>query len=133
MTHWANTYIGAPWVEGAEGPDAYDCYGLLRTVMQTHYGIEMPVVELDRGNVLAVVRAIRRHEENANWEPLAKPEDGCLVKMFRAGDPDHVGIWIDADGGGVLHCNQVDGVAFHGAIDLPMLGWRNIQYYRRRT
>ena len=29
MTHWATDYIGKPWVVASDGPEAYDCWGLV--------------------------------------------------------------------------------------------------------
>ena len=130
--HWANDYIGLPWEKGAEGPDTYDCYGLLRVVQRRYYDVEMPrLVEVDRGSILAVVRAIRRNPENKLWEAIAAPCDGCLVKMHKQDNPDHIGVWLDTDGGGVLHCCQAYGVGFDSFFDLSIMGWRGITYHRR--
>ena len=45
--HWTADYLGKPWRNGADGPDAFDCYGLVRAVYRDRYGIEMPVVSAD--------------------------------------------------------------------------------------
>jgi len=130
--HWANQYIGLPWSEGAEGPDAFDCYGLFRVVQRNYFGIDMPPFgEVNRENLLSVIRAIRRNPENRLWEKIGAPEEGCLVKMAKADTPDHLGIWIDVDGGGVLHSTRAHGVCFDDLLNLTTMGWRGITYYRR--
>ncbi len=134
MAHWANQYIGKPWERGASGPHAFDCYGLLRTVQRRHYAVEMPrLVEVDRGSILSVIRAIRKNPENRLWEAVDAPVDGCLVKLYKAGHPDHIGVWLDIDGGGLLHSTQAFGVCFDALLDLTTLGWRGLTYHRRTS
>ncbi len=132
MMHWANDYIGKPWEESAEGPTAFDCYGLFRTVQRRHYGVDMPIFEdINRKSLLSVIKAIRRNPENNLWAKIEAPEDGCLVKMAKSDTPDHIGVWLDADGGGILHCSQDHGVSFDSLLDLQSMGWRRITFYRR--
>ncbi|MCG8522104.1 MAG: host specificity factor TipJ family phage tail protein [Pseudomonadales bacterium] len=133
MAHWANAHIGKPWEVAAEGPDSFDCYGLLRHVQQKHFGVEMPkLAEVDRGSILAVVRAIRRNPENQMWQEIETPKEGCVVKMFKDGEPDHIGIWLDEDGGGVLHCVKAYGVCYDSRFELETLGWRGLRFFRRK-
>lgn len=130
---WINDYTDLPHRPGAEGPDAYDCYGLLRTAYRVGYGLELPLLDLDYTNAIAILRALMKHPEWDNWEPIPQPEDGALVRMWRADVPNHIGLYVNVDGGGVLHANRVDGVAFHERVELPLLGWRDIQYFGRRA
>ena len=44
--------------------------------------------------------------------------------------PDADGVWVDADGGGVLHCAQQIGVVFQQLSSLASHGWQVEGYYR---
>ena len=64
--HWTADYLGKPWRNGADGPDAFDCYGLVRAVYRDRYGIEMPVVSADATRVLACLHAACRATPSAS-------------------------------------------------------------------
>ena len=47
--HWTAEYLGKPWRNGAAGPDAFDCYGLVRAVYRDRYGVEYEIDPLPAG------------------------------------------------------------------------------------
>src|SRR5574337_1767071 len=65
--HWATSYIGLPWRRGATGPDAYDCWSFVAHVQKTHFGRDLPSIDLDESNAFAVSHAISNHPERENW------------------------------------------------------------------
>ena len=105
MMHWAFDYIGQPWVAGD-----HDCRGFFR-----------------RG-----LAGGRRQfaGERANWVPVARPQEGDAVLLAHARHPSHVGLWVDADHGGVLHCVQGAGVVFQSLKSLKAMGWNHLEFYR---
>jgi hypothetical protein len=50
--------------------------------------------------------------------------------MRQAKNPVHAGIWLDIDGGGVLHCVRGSGVVFQSIVTLNLCGWFLHSYYR---
>ncbi len=50
--------------------------------------------------------------------------------MRQAKNPVHAGIWLDVDGGGVLHCVREIGVVFQDVPSLNLCGWFLHSYYR---
>lgn len=134
MTHWAEQYIGKPWRLGTSGPDTFDCWGLVRAVLGEHFGIAVPVIEIPDCAGLAVVREatkqLAQHPELARWQAVAVPRAGDGVKMSCARDPWHVGLWLDVDGGGVLHCLEGPGVIFSSPAALKAAGWGRVTYWR---
>lgn len=91
--HWAARYIGLPWALGALGPNAFDCWGLVRHVELQHFGRALPPL----GAGMNIV--------TQGWESPAAGvyAAGDIVEMRSARGP-HVGIWIEADRrAGVLH------------------------------
>lgn len=132
--HWAYDYLGKPWVPLATGPDAYYCWSLFRVVQRDHFAIEVPEIVIPEWTGLAMVREamaqFAHHPELQRWRQVPTPQDGDGVLMSAAKDPWHVGIWLDVDGGGVLHCVEGAGVIFTGVLALQHAGWRRLSYWR---
>lgn len=60
MTHFACKYIGLPWVAGAQGPDEFDCWGMVRWILKHEYGIDVPAVNVNPDNLRSVLIAFKK-------------------------------------------------------------------------
>lgn len=129
MTHWAEQYLGQRWESGATGPDAWDCGTFVRHVQRTHYGREIPHAFADASNIHEVVRALSRLDMG-DWDEAAEPRDGDGAILAHARYGSHVGVWLDIDGGGVLHCQHGSGVIFTPRNRLVLSGWGRVTFYR---
>lgn len=127
-THWAIDYIGDPWVAGE-----HDCWAFARRVWREQFGLDIPAVDVDSMNRMACVRAFAQHDERCAWAKVDVPEEGDAVLMGKNTRPSHVGVWVDAGGGGVLHCVEVSGVLYNTVQSLGFSGFRVLGYYRRAT
>ena len=127
--HWAEHYIGVPWSATGEGPDNYHCWAFVRHIQQRHFGRALPGIP-NPEDVLAIARGFRDHPERQRWEQVDSPKNGDCVLMRQARYPIHVGVWLDADNGGVLHCSQEAGVAFQTLNSLALNGWSVEGFYR---
>lgn len=130
---WAFSYIGKPWKKGAIGPDAYDCWGLVKTVLQRHYHTHVPLIILAENNLKTLLEAFVAHPERRRWIPAQKPFDGDVVLLRQSRYPCHVGLWLDVDGGGILHAHQGAGVVFQKEQDLKVMGWSIEGFYRHQS
>lgn len=131
MTHWASQYIGRPWRYGAVGPDAFDCWGFVRTVQREHFSVDMPPITTPTSWIEAH-NVISGNDELRNWGRVDDPNEGDLVLMARNRRPVHIGIFILANGTrGVLHCVQPTGVVFNSLQSLKTSGWGALTCYRR--
>ncbi len=129
--HWAEELIGRPYRAGGPGPDAFDCWGLVRWVMAQRFCRELPAIPVDAADLRAVLTAFRDHPERQRWQSVSVPLDGDCVLMRQSRHPVHVGVWLTVDGGGVLHAIECNGVVFQRVRDLPASGWRIEGFYRR--
>lgn len=125
-THWAAQYIGLPYA-----PPARDCWGFVRDIWRMHFGLAVPAITVVPGSLRAAMCAFRDHPERAAWEEVPVPEEGDAVLMAHNRHPAHVGVWVAADGGGVLHCQRPHGVMFSAPAALARAGWSRLHYYRR--
>ncbi len=114
--HWARDLIGEPY-------ERFSCWGLVRHVFLTQYGIAMPEVEVANDITLKTldnVRAIMNAAHLSGWRPMhaadAVPHDRDIVVM-RSTVRIHVGVVIKIGGSRpladrlrVLHSNHGAGV-----------------------
>ena len=132
MTHWAFDYIGKPWKSGCGGPEAFDCWGLVVDVYRHQYGKVLSTISVPENNLKALIQTINKHPERQHWKTVLLPQEGAVALMRQSRYPIHVGLWIDVDGGGILHCIQGTGVVFQSLQALELIGWKVEAYYTYR-
>lgn len=130
MTHFASKYIGRLWVAGAQGPDTFDCWGFVRWILEHEYGVKVPQVNVNPDNLRDVLTAFKTDLAFQAFKETANPKDGDVVLLRQAKNPVHAGLWLDIDGGGVLHCVRESGVVFQNIRSLNLAGWFLDSYYR---
>lgn len=132
MTMSADKYIGRPWVNGGQGPQAFDCWGFVRYVYAQEYGIPLAAIDVSAYAALAVRRAAKEAAPVSDFVSvdLLDLEDADIVLCSQAKHPHHVGIWI---GGGLLHCVEGAGVVYQTRQSLQRHGWNLISGYRRAS
>ncbi len=128
--HWARQYMGKPWINGGQGPEAFDCWGLVRHVLAEHFNIQVPTVDIDPDCLRGCIRALQNGKRDGTWRRVKTPGDGDVVLMAHAKYPSHIGIWLHVDAGGILHCLRGCGVVYSTPIKLRLSGWGGIEYYR---
>jgi hypothetical protein len=77
-----------------------------------------------------LIRTMRDHPERQNWHAVETPKEGDVALLRQSRHPIHVGVWLDVDGGGILHAVQGAGVVFQSLNNLNMTGWKIENYYR---
>jgi len=118
-------YVGKPYRLGGEGPDAYDCRGLLRTVLRAHFGVALPELTISGAAALWA-----EHVAAGDWQPVQFPQHGDGVIM-RGGDDPHVGIYLEVPGPGVLHAFQAAGQVVWTPLQcLRFLGFSRLTFVR---
>jgi cell wall-associated NlpC family hydrolase len=130
--HFALGYIGKPFAAYAEGPDAYSCWGLCRVVLARHFGIDVRPIMVDPKNIRACLKAFRDDPEYAAWFEVGAAREGDLVLMSTGDHPIHVGIWLDVDGGRVLHADNA-GVVCETPAAITARGSRILRTIRHRS
>jgi cell wall-associated NlpC family hydrolase len=95
-------YVGLPYREGARGPDAWDCWGLVRHVLAAEFHVELPAYDygptaLERQQLIRSLRPQFREVE---------PVPGAIALCSVAGRP-HVGVCVDGEH--ILHAREGTG------------------------
>jgi hypothetical protein len=127
--HWSWKYVGKPWVKGARGPNAYDCFGLFLDAYKAVDGVELP--DLGELSKIAENRIIRDSAASDEWKRIDLPEQELdAICMGRNDVIHHIGIWTEADGGRVIHSVEGSGVISQTLAQIMGAGYRTIQFYR---
>ena len=119
---YVSALINEPWAR-----DGRHCWRLVVDVQRDLFGRELPAV-LDVAPATAGEarrvnpKLFAEHAERARWREVDDPQHGAIVLMHRAGAPRdaliHAGVYLALDGGGILHCDAPQGVAFDRVQEL---------------
>ncbi len=131
MYPWAKKYVGLPFVSGGRDQTGVDCYGLVRLVLATEYGIKLPLLLGDYTNALDVAEAKKMFSKNIPvllCEKIDKPEEKAVALIRMCGRLCHVGLY--AGEGFIIHSRHKTGVVLE-RISAPTLagcveGWYRV-------
>ena len=126
---YINQLIGRPWVRGAEGPEAFDCWSCAKHIEELFFGRAMPSFTDPPSALRALAKLIKHHGHRAKWQRVDQPVHGALVELAHVREAFHIGVWLNVEGGGILHCNQRVGVAWDTQLKLQAAGWRGFYYH----
>ncbi len=123
--HYAHSYIGLPYKAGE-----FDCWDLVRDVYSKQYGIELAKIPVDEDNIRQLINTVNKTPERNNWIKTLTPNEGDVVLLRQSRHPIHVGVWLEIDGGGILHCIKNSGVVFQNLQSLHLSGWEIESFYK---
>ena len=91
--------VGKPFEPRGEGPEAYDCYGLLRECWRRWHGVELPNVPYAPEIALSAHRAAREALVAEGVRQWRKTEiaAGAALLLSAAGWGAHIGFALSLD------------------------------------
>lgn len=127
--------IGRPYRIGATGPDAFDCYGLVRHVQAELYAVPMPELPFVAATTRQQAEVMLGHAERKNWREIQEYEasDGDLVLMGNVAKRDfHLGTFVVPEIAGiVLHVDHGAGVVADDLPSLRSVGFNYLRLFKR--
>ena len=134
---WCRDWVGISYADGANGPDAYDCYHYMAAIQRTVYRLTPPVFpgafpelpgESRRDDARRVAEAIDLRK-TVEWLPIDAPEPGAAVLLRWPVKACHCGVVVTAEPPIMLHIHR--GVEAHPArLDQPPWSRRVVGFYR---
>lgn len=123
-------FVGLPYREGARGPDAFDCYGLVAAVLRAVRGVELPdwyqAAPGPQSASRAISAALAGEVAGGRSMPVEAPVDYDIAIVGSTTRPHHVGVVVD---GGVLHASRAFGSAWHPLSRFKMM-YPHTEFYR---
>lgn len=127
-----DSFIGLPYREGARGPDAFDCYGLVAAVFRAVRGVELPdfyqAAPGPQGASRAISAALAGEVAGGRTIRVEEPADFDIAIVGSASRPHHVGVVFK---GGVLHASRAFGSTWHPIPRFATL-YPQTEYWRWR-
>lgn len=121
--------LGLPWVKGAAGPDAFDCWGWAEVLERECFGREIGTIAEPPLNTRELIEFVKAHPARKNWRQCDEPVHGGLVELAHNSRPFHIGVFLDIDGGGISHATAGVGVTFDTILALRASGWRRFVFH----
>lgn len=123
--------VGRPYRPGGRGPEAYDCYGLVRHVRSLLLGDQMSDVPTATATTRAAARAMLTSPERQRWAEKSLPEHCDLVLMGNVSGRDyHLGIFlVPSSTGIVLHADEPCGVVSNDLASLLAIGYNSCRFF----
>ena len=131
---WWSPLVGCPYENGARGPAAFDCWGLVHFAYRQNLGLALcEYSDVSAHDVMAVARRMERPGCEGPWRPVQSdvaPFD-VMVATARPGArrAGHVGLMLDARR--VLHVWEATNVCVM-PIDHAFLAGRVLGIWRHR-
>ena len=136
-TSWVLFYLNAKWNVAGDGDgtpeEGYNCWGLLRHVYKSLLGIDVPKYSsITSENIHSVGKLIDAGAKGEDW---SRVED-CnrlhmdAVALSKGKIFHHVGIYLNFDGGLILHAHDGGRVVAQRPSQLRAHGWSRIEYFR---
>ncbi len=122
---YINEVVGKPWVNRAEGPDTFDCWGLVIDSFRRVDGVELPQIEGYADLSCATGMAAAEGIGSGAYEKCG-PQDGAIMTAFYDDILVHVGRCLC---GGVVHAGEGIGVRFNKHRVIKATNQR-VEYYK---
>lgn len=120
-------YLGVPWKAQGTSPEGWECWGLVKYVLETHFEAKVPYqYEQAWGDVAKTIESIDKGRRDEGWVQVYAPIDGDVVIM----GPSffcHVGVFIK---GKCLHVMNTAGTCWTELETLKRYGYKRMEFYR---
>lgn len=112
MNEWILKYLGKGYQRGADGPDAFDCWSLVKAIYQDELGLDLPSYDSEL-STLGITHAMGlNHDGRYGFRDVTGQDYGNfdIVLLKRGSFAHHAGILVYADKWCLLHAVSGVGV-----------------------
>lgn len=122
---FCNSAMGKPWVNRAEGPNSYDCFGLVLDSFRQIEHVELPQINGYTDKQCDTESAANEAIETGLF-PMCRPKEGAIVAVCNSkGQITHVGRVLC---GRILHTTRRLGVR-HESIKAFVRNYNNVRFH----
>lgn len=127
--HWSSRYAVRKW-----DTMHFNCWHFFRAVYRDELGIELPAIDTRPDHRFQVGRDFKEYANRQHdWVPVEDQDRKCEYDGVAIGSRNslyHVGVWTEADGGKIVHCNMDQGVTVMSVPRMMELGYDLFRFYR---
>ena len=115
-------------------PDGLHCWELVRQCQAVVFGRHLPPVLVAPERVRELVEMMELRHSYPGYREIDGAQHGAIVFMTRRGNGPsraacHAGVYLDLDGGGVLHTDAPHGVVFETLIEIQARNWADLSFF----
>jgi cell wall-associated NlpC family hydrolase len=124
-------YLGLRWKTGGrELSTGLDCWGLLRHVYRTQFGILLPEYAAQLGQLASPDHVEQGELQSYAWFETESPTEGDVVALGRSSGMSHVGIYLEVPEPAILHIALNRPSMIATIKDMARQGFSRFMYYR---
>lgn len=121
--------IGRPYE-----PAGLHCWRLVQEMQQVVFKRILPPVLVAPERMQELIGMMDLRHVYDGWKEVQQPEHGAVVFMTKNGHDVskaacHAGVWLDLDGGGILHTDYGHGVVFETMAMIKLHNWGSFSYH----
>lgn len=129
IVEFCDLVIGLPY-----DPVKLNCWHIVARCQKQVFDRDLPPVIIRPDNMRELVGMMELRKTYQGWQEVPEPQHGAVVFMTKNGHDVsnaacHVGVWLDFEGGGVLHTDDPQGVAFESLTVLKNRNWGDFAFH----
>ncbi len=118
-------------------PTGLHCWELVRQCQQTVFKRDLPLVLVAPERRRELLDMMELRKLNPHYVEVPEPVHGAVVFMTKNGHDVsraacHAGVWLDLDGGGILHTDDPHGVVFETMLQIKLRNWGDFSWYAHK-
>ncbi|MBX9877640.1 MAG: C40 family peptidase [Candidatus Obscuribacterales bacterium] len=92
---WVEQYVGLEYKDCGRGPEAFDCWGLVRQILKDQFNVDVPAYLYETSQDRKIVGPLIEDESKA-YQPVeaGKEQLGDLVVLKLGNLPFHIGMVV---------------------------------------
>lgn len=119
----AHKHLGRPW-----NANGFDCWECVRAIYWDAFQITLPSYG-EHQEPSRARRTILDEATSGRWQEIESPTDGCMVLLGKREWPHHIGVYMETNGGMIVHCLDHVGCAIDSMRSLRAIGWGYMKFY----
>ncbi len=129
MDDYINSVVGKPWVDRANGPDSFDCWGIVIDFFEKIHGDKIDVSGYESKNI-DFYQGFYDQINKGIFVPADETDNGVVFTAFVKDTPTHIGVVI---GDMCLHAlggNNVLGQVRYHKLRVMKRIYDRLEYYK---
>lgn len=104
MIHWAEKYLGIPWLSGGRNAsEGLDCWGLLCHIYKCEFNIDIPAYNVPVGTLAKPETIATGELDNSCWFEVKDPASSDVVILGNSNRFTHVGVYVEIPDAAIIH------------------------------
>lgn len=115
-------------------PQKLHCWELVKRCQKAVFDRDLPTILVKPDDMRELIGMMDLRKTYQGWEEVDEPQHGAVVFMTKGGheverSACHAGVYLDVDGGGILHTDEDHGVVFESLPAIKTRNWGDFSFH----